>query len=248
MTLLNYVLGDRAGACVLGSALLVITLATIAAIVDLPLRGLHDAHAAPPARLGPLLPSRLFFVVGLPASLLVFLSAAFQAYLASTPLRTNSSGLIFFITINAAFFLGVLAWGFASPLSRHWGLGLGAFGLGLAVLFPLLAVILSLDFGAFGTLADAGERLLFAAAVGAILCSFGACLAAILSMLAYIAGGTAELVSQHRYHSAWSAGNSDRQHWQPLDARRWSNPRRRGAARTRRGLRERDTAERQHTG
>lgn len=210
MTPLDLVLGDRAGAYLLGSSLLVITLAAIAGIIDIPLGALRDARLASPPRVGPMLPSRLFLCIGLPASLLVFVSAAVQAYLASTPLRANENGLVLYFTINAAFLLTVFVWGLASPLSRHWGLGLGAFGLGLAVLFPLFAVILRLDFGAFGTLTSGSERLLFAAAVGAILCSLGSCLAAIVSMAVYIVRGSAELVVQHQLHAAGARARQDR--------------------------------------
>ena len=238
VTLLNYVLGDRAGAYVLGSSLLVITLATIAAIVDLPLRTLSEARFAPPPRLGPPLPSWLFVCIGLPASLLVFISAAVQAYLASTPSRASGDGLVLYFTINAAFFLAVLIWGLASPLSRHWGLGLGAFGLGLAVLFPLLAVILSLDFGAFGTLTNATERILFAAAVGAILCSLGSCVAAILSMLVYVASGSMQLIIQHRLHAPSDAGIRSALTPLAVDAPDGAASRRRGPSRARRQLRE----------
>jgi hypothetical protein len=201
VTVIDYVFGDRAGAYLLGSCLFVLTLAAIAAIVDIPLRTLRDARLAPPTRLATPLSWRLFTFIGLPATLLVFASASIQSYAASTPLRPSENGLVLFFTINSSFVLAVLIWGFASPLTRHWGLGLGAFGLGLAVLFPLLVVVLHLNFGAFGTLTNGSQRLLFALVVGAILCSLGACLAAILSMLVYIGAGSIELAVQHRRHT-----------------------------------------------
>lgn len=202
MALLNYILGNRAGTFILVSSLLVVTLATISAIIDIPLQSLQDAGVRLPGHRSAFPVRRLFPLVGLPASLIVFLSAATQAYVASAPAQTDTNGLLLFIVGNIAFLLALLTWGLASPLTRHWGLGLACFGVGLAVLFPLLAVVFRLHFRSSGILDQFSERLIFAFCVGAILCAVGACIASILSMLKYVVQRSVLLIAGHRLHAA----------------------------------------------
>lgn len=197
MTPLDLLLGERASAYLLGSVLLVVTLTTIAAIIDIPLRSLREAGFAPPAP-EPLVSARLFSLVGLPATVVTFVGAAIQAALASRPEHVAGAGPLFFAVINGGFLLSVVLWALASPLARHWGLALVGFSLGLALIFPLLALILRLDFLTLGVLPYASQRLVFAGAVAAILCCTGACLASLLAMLAGVIRAALLLIRQHR--------------------------------------------------
>ncbi len=203
MSLIDYMLGDRAGSYLLASCLLVMALAIIAAIIDIPLRTLHEAGYGSESRHRRLLPAGLAQGFGAAMLLAAFFGAATQAYIASSPTPASGNSLFLFLLTNATFLLAIATWGLAAPLTRHWGLCLGAFGLGLAALFLLLAAVLHLPVDATGIVASDGARILFAAAAGAILLTLGACLAAILAMVAYIVHGAWLLVSEHSRRTDW---------------------------------------------
>lgn len=196
--MLDYVLGEHAGVYLLGSSLLVITLATIAAIIDMPLRALQEASLAPGLSRTRLLPPEVFLFLGVPSALVAFASAAVQAYISTMTPTGSAYSTLLHLLISSAFVIAVGLWAFSSPLNKHWGLGLAGFGLGLAVFFPLLAAVLHLNFEAFGLLSSVSERLIFAGAVGGIVCSVAACVASMLSMMLYVVRGSLQLASQHK--------------------------------------------------
>lgn len=198
MTPLDYILGDHASAYLIGSSLLMVTLTITAAILDIPLRSLRAAGVAPSAAPGRLLPPQFFLIFALPAALLTLAGGTLQAYISSTPHRSPGSDPALLHTINIAFLLAVILWASASPLGRHWGLALAGFGLALAVFFALLSIVPHLSFETFGLVPDRWQRLVFAVAVGGILTSAGACLAAILSILTYVVRVSQFLIAQHR--------------------------------------------------
>jgi hypothetical protein len=203
MSLLDLVLGDRAGTLLLASCLLVATLAIIAAILDLPLRSLHEAgyaRKAPPVTKALL---RVLQAIAGAAALLSFAGAAMQAFLASAPYPVETNFLLLWLLTNGSFVVAVAILGLAPPLTRHWGLGLGAFGLGLATLFLLLAAVLQLPFTTTGELQADSARWLFAVEAGLILFAIGICVSAILSLLARIIRSTAELASEYRRNTDW---------------------------------------------
>jgi hypothetical protein len=211
VSLLDFALGDRAGTYLLASCLLVTALAIISAIVDIPVRSLSDAGYAPRPILPPPLPVPLILILCLGTLLLSFAGAAIQAYLASSPNLGQQDALLLWAVTNVAFIAGILVWGMLSPLNRHWGLCLGAFGLGVAGLFLLLAAVLQLPFTATGTLLSDIARLTFSGLAGAILIALGACLASILALIARISAGVLALTleNQRRKHflvSDWNVG------------------------------------------
>ncbi|MGI8551716.1 MAG: hypothetical protein ACR2PL_13160 [Dehalococcoidia bacterium] len=201
LALLDYVLGDRAGASLLGSSLLVITLATIAAIIDIPLHNLEEAGLLQTIGRAPLLPPQAFLLGGLPAAALTFTAAAVAAYSSSMQQHGSELNWLMFLALNGGFAFAILLWVLASPLTRHWGLGLASFGLGLGLLFPLLGSVLRLHFEAGGILPNQPDRVIFALSVGGIVCSLGCCLVSILSLALYVVRQSGYLVKEYRRRS-----------------------------------------------
>lgn len=210
MTVLDAALGEHAGAFLLVSSLLVMTLATIAAIVDIALRGLEDAGLPAVRGQRPLVHPMIFAVIGLPATVIVFVGGTVQAYAASASAHAGGAGAVLFTTINVSIVIAVLVWALASPLARHWGLALGGFGLCLALIFPLLALVLQLPFLPFGELASKPDRVLFGLTVAGILCCVGGCTTSLLAMLVYVIRSCACLVDQHRLHAGGGMASASR--------------------------------------
>jgi hypothetical protein len=211
VSLLDFALGDRAGTFLLASCLLIIALAIISAIVDIPLRSLTEAGYSPRHILPPPLSTTLILGLCLGTLIFSFAGAAIQAYLASSPYVDQQNALALWGVTNVAFFVGIIIWGICGPLNRHWGLCLGSFGLGVATLFLLLAAVLQLPFTATGTLVSDPARLMFSGLAGAILVALGACLASILALAARVAAGVFTLIEehqrrQHRLISDWNVG------------------------------------------
>jgi hypothetical protein len=200
VALLDILLGDRAGSYLLVSCLLVTTLAIIAAIVDIPVRSLREAGLAIPSRSRQILPHRLLYAVGIIGLLLTWLGAASQAYISGATVADSAGANAVLAATNFGFLCAVVIWGMTGPLMRHWGLCLGAFGLGLASFFLLLAGILQLDFRVAEALPGGWQRPVFAGMVGLILISIGACLAAILALVAHVVRGAGVLAREHRLH------------------------------------------------
>lgn len=198
MSLLDYVLGDRAGSYLLVSCLLVATLAIIAAIVDIPLKTIRDARLGLNAEGARSPADTSIRILGVAAAIIAFLGAAVEAFLASGPTFAQVDGTDLVIATDLAGVLVVLIWGLTPPLARHWGLCLGAFGLGLAALFLAFAVVLRLDFQITGTLASTPDRSIFAVVAGVILLAVAACLAAIVGLVAHIVRGAVALACEHR--------------------------------------------------
>jgi hypothetical protein len=221
MGLIDYVLGDRAGSYLLGSCLLVTALAIIAAILDIPLRTLHEAGYARgrPGRRR-MLPAWLVPTFGAVMLLAAFLGAASQVYITSSPNAILVNSLLLYLITNVAFVASVGAWGLSPPLTRHWGLALGAFGFGLAALFLLLAAVLRLPVDASGVVATDPARLLFALTAGGILLALAACLAAIVALLFSDLRGAWLLVTEHSRRTEWLTSD-------------WTAQRRRAAGRQR---------------
>ena len=92
---------------------------------------------------------------------LAFAGAAIQAYLASSPFDIQGNALALWALTNVAFFAAVALRGLSGPLARHWGLSLGAFGLGVAALFLMLAAVLQLPFTTTGNLLSTGTPRLW---------------------------------------------------------------------------------------
>jgi hypothetical protein len=211
VSLLDFALGDRAGTYLLASCLLVTALAIISAIVDIPVRSLSEAGYVGPSILPPPLPIAVVWVLCLGTLTFSFAGAALQAYLASSPYLEQSDALVLWAATNIIFFAGIAIWGICGPLNRHWGLCLGAFGIGVAALFLLLAAVLQLPFTATGTLLSESSRLVFAALAGGILVALGLCLASILALAARVLAGVFTLVQEHRRRkhflmSDWNVG------------------------------------------
>jgi hypothetical protein len=223
VSLLDFVLGDRAGTYLLTSCLLVAALAIIAAIIDIPLRALHEAgYTAQPLVRRPI-PAGLIRALGAAAALAAFAGAAIQTYIASSPDEILGDALPLWLITNIAFFLCIAVWGLSRPLTRHWGLSLGAFGLGVAGLFLLLAAVLRLPFSAAGVLPSTPARVMFAAIAGGILLAVGACLAAIASLAVNVASAAFVLAVEHRRHTDSLTSDWDitrRLHFRRFRARR----------------------------
>jgi hypothetical protein len=203
VSLLDLALGDRAGTYLLISCLLVATLAIIAAILELPLRALREAGYLQNPRRRSLVPLGLLQILAATAAVFTFIGAALQAYLASAPFPVQSNFLALCLITNVSFFDDVAILGLTPPLTRHWGLGVGAFGLGLATLFLMLAAVLQLPFSTTGELQSEPARRMFALEAGFILLAIGACLAAILSLLTRIIRTTAQLASEYKNSADW---------------------------------------------
>ena len=149
LTLLDQVLGDRVGAYVLASCLLVATLATIAAIIDIPIRALERAgfvdHRLEPQSVA----ARLMLLLGALAAIATFIPASqrrrtSQAREVAPMLRRFHC----FWRQTPASCASLCASGdFTGPLPRHWDLSLGVFGLGLALAFLCLAWFSGYDLG-----------------------------------------------------------------------------------------------------
>jgi len=208
VSVLEYVLGDRAGSNLLVSCLVVIALAIIAAIIDIPLGALREAGMGGRTHRMSSPVTGLLRGLGIAALLVAFCGAAVQSYLASTPGNTFENGLAFLFVTNGALLLAVVIWGLMSPLARHWGLCLGAFGLGLAFLFLSLAGVLRLAFQPSGTLSDPVQRAAFSGITGVLVLAVAACLAALLGLLAQIVQGAALLALEHRQHRAAGAAQA----------------------------------------
>jgi hypothetical protein len=215
MSLLDLVLGDRAGSFLVASCLLVATLTIISAILDLSLRSLHEAGYAQSSSSQSRSLLRIAQALALAAALLTFAGAGLQAYLASSPVPVDSNFLLLWLITNVSFVVAVGILGLAPPLTRHWGLSLGAFGLGLAVMFLLLGAVLQLPFSITGELRPESSRVIFALEAGGILLALGISVAAILSLLTRIIRTTFELAKEHRRHSDWlsSDWNTNRTLW-----------------------------------
>jgi hypothetical protein len=205
VSFLNFVVGDRAGSVLLGSCLAFIALAIIAAIIDIPLGTLREAGmGGRTLRMSSSL-GDLARGLGIAALLVLFLGAAVQSYLTSTPDNTYGSGFVLLLATDVALLLAVAIWGIMTPLARHWGLCLGAFGFGLAVLFVSLAGVLRLDFQPAGTLADPLQRAAFSAITGILVLAIAACLASLVGLLMQIVRGADLLALEHRQHRALGA-------------------------------------------
>lgn len=209
MSLLDYALGDRAALYLLASCLLVTALVIIAAIIDIPIHALYEAGYARSTRKRHLIPGWILAVFGTAMIVAAFLGAAAQAYLAGSAEPSEGSSLLLLILTNTAFCAAVAVWGLTAPLSRHWGLCLGAFGLGLALLFFLLAVVLKLPFDSSGVVASGATRTIFAAVAGAIVIALGACLAAIVALVAYSTRRAVLLATEHSRRTDWFTSDWD---------------------------------------
>jgi hypothetical protein len=208
LSVLNFVLGDRAGSILLASCLVVIALAIIAAIIDIPLGALREAGmGGRTLRMSSSL-SDLARGLGIASLLVAVIGAAVQSYLSSTPDNTYGSGLGVLLATDVALLFAVAIWGIVTPLARHWGLCLGAFGFGLAVLFVSLAAVLRLDFQPAGTLADPLQRAAFSAITGILVLAIAACLSSLLGLLTQIVRGAALLAFEHRQHRAVGAAQA----------------------------------------
>jgi len=176
-------------------------MAIISAIIDIPLRALHEAGYVRRPFVRRVLPVGILRALSAAAILAAFLGAGAQTYIASSPDEILGDALVLWAVTNLAFFAGVGLWGFSGPLTRHWGLSLGAFGLGVAALFLLLAAVLQLPFTAAGALLSVPARAMFAGIAGGILVAVGVCLASVLALAAHIANAAFVLVSEHRRHA-----------------------------------------------
>jgi len=181
---------------------MVIALAIIAAIIDIPLGALREAGMGGRTHRMSSSVTDILRGLGIAALLIAFCGAAVQSYLASTPANTFENGFALLLVTDGALLLAVVVWGLLSPLAWHWGLCLGAFGLGLALLFLSLAGVLRLDFQLAGTLADPVQRAAFSAITGVLVLAVTACLAAVLGLLAQIVRGATLLAFEHRRHRA----------------------------------------------
>ena len=202
MSVLNFVLGDRAGSNLLISCLAVIALAIIAAIVDIPLNALREAGMGGRTLRMSSSVSDLARGLGIAALLVAFFGTAIQSYLGSAPDGNGGNELGVMLATDAALLASVAIWGIMTPLARHWGLCLGAFGLGLAILFLSLAAVLRLDFQPSGTIADPLQRSVFSAITGVLILAVAACLSALLGLLTQIVRGATLLAFEHRQHRA----------------------------------------------
>jgi hypothetical protein len=222
VSLLDFALGDRAGTYLLSFCLLVTALVIISAIVDIPVRALDDAGYVRRTFAPRLLPPALLRVSSAITLVLAFAGAAVQAYLASAPFEIQGNALALWVLTNVAFFSAVALWGLTSPLTRHWGLSLGAFGLGVAGLFLMLAAVLQLPFTTTGVLLSTSARMAFGGIAGGILVAVGICLSAVVALVAHIGNAAFILAAEHRRHenspiSDWSA--SRRSHFRRFRTR-----------------------------
>ncbi|HTE83419.1 MAG TPA: hypothetical protein VK821_01675, partial [Dehalococcoidia bacterium] len=85
MSLLDFALGDRAGTFLLTFCLLVTAMAIISAIIDIPLRALHEAGYVRRPFVRRVLPVGILRALSAAAILAAFLGAGAQTYIASSP-------------------------------------------------------------------------------------------------------------------------------------------------------------------
>lgn len=182
VTPLNAILGSHASAILI---LAVVGVALLAATA-----GMLDFMSGTSRVLSPLTFERertlAFVVVGLPAAFVLLIAVGTLGAVQSGVMQTSEGTRVWLWLANTAFAVGVVVCGFCSPLTRHWGLGLMGFALGLGAIFPLLALISALGFNDAGLLTSTGDRVAFGVAVGMILLAVGLCSASLLAMVAYV--------------------------------------------------------------
>lgn len=181
MTLFDLVLGEHGPAWLLGAVAAAALLTVIAAGFEIALeRAGGPDPGSPPDWFAARGPS-VFVILGLPALILAAVATtALTLELGGNPERSGIP-LIVPLLLDLCVIVAVLCLGVGAPMTRHWGLSIAVFGVGLSAMFPLLFIANALPFEPGGSLRYP-ERLVFAFANGLMLITQIVAAAALVSL------------------------------------------------------------------
>lgn len=130
----------------------------------------------------------MFFVVGLPAGLFLFIAASTLGGIGAGTATIGGGMTALAWLVDAAFIIVVALAGSCSVLARNWVVATFAFLAGLAAFLLLLAAIAAQPpANPAGLVTSPGARTLFGVTVGAIMVVVALCAAALLGLVAYVA-------------------------------------------------------------
>ena len=181
MTPFRVILGDGGPTLLLAAIGVAAVLTLVAAALEIALeRAGGPDPAAPPdwfAERGP----ALFVLGGVPALALACLGAAALTLALGGDPEESALPVAVSLLLDVCVVVAIVCCGLGSPLTRHWGLAITAFGAGVGAVFVLLFVVNALPFADSGSLAYP-ERFVFALAVGLILAALVVAAAALIAL------------------------------------------------------------------